>query len=117
MGFYDDFVLLVFEDGLGLGSITVVDFGDGKRTFYRVAKIYRFLKTKIHSGGQPADLPADLCGQAGDRKAVANSATKILCAGEVIIEMDRIVVAAEVGEGQGVLFGEGTGNGERVALH
>ena len=115
MGSYDDLVLLILEDGFGFGSVAVVNFGNGEGTFYGVAKIYGLLEAKIHSGGQPADLPANFGGQTGDCKAMANSATKIFCVCEAIIEMHGIVVAAEVGEGQGVLFGEGAGNGERVA--
>src|SRR5882757_6463931 len=115
MGFYDDFVLLILEDGFGFGSVAVVDFGDGKGTIYCVAEIYRPLETKSHAGGQPADLPADLGGQTGDGKAVANSTTKSFRVCVAIIKVHGIVVAAEVGEGQHVLFGECAGNSKRVA--
>src|SRR6267142_3565580 len=76
MGFYDDLVLLILEDGFGFGLVVVVNLGNGEGTFYGVAKIYGLLEAKIHSGSQPADLSADLGGQIGNSESVTNSATK-----------------------------------------
>lgn len=105
--FYDDLVVLVLEDRLGFGSIAVVNLRDGKGTVYCLAEIYRPLETKIHSGGQPADLSADLGDEAGNQEPMTNAAAKVFDAGKAIIKMHRIVVFAEVRKGERILFREG----------
>src|SRR6202171_236081 len=94
MRFYHGLVVLVLEHGLRFGPVAVVEFRDGERTFYCVAKIYRLLEAKVHSLCQPADVAADFRGEAGNQESVTNSATKVFCVCEAIIEMYGVIVSA-----------------------
>ena len=80
-GVYNSAVL-VGPDGLigkyrtGFGTTPLVDGIDGQITADRVTKIHRPFKVKIHSRGQPADLPADLSQHTADQKSMANTSLK-----------------------------------------
>jgi hypothetical protein len=109
-----DFVLLIFEENLGLLAIAVINLGDGEATFDGVAEIDGLPETKIHGGCEPAELTADFGEQAGNQEPVADWATKFLRLGETLVKMDGVIIAADFREGHRVLFGERARDGERV---
>jgi hypothetical protein len=113
--FYNNLTLLILEHRFSFGAVTVIELGDGKPAFNRVAKIDRLPKTKVHFGRQPPDLAADLCDQAGYQKSVTNAAEEILYLGKAIVKMHGIIVLADIRKSHRVLFREGSGNGKTVA--
>src|SRR5271154_925550 len=101
-----DLVVLVFEDGFGCGSVALVNRGDGHSAFDGVAEIDRLLETIIHFRGQPADLSANLRGHAGNQQAMTDAPAKILGLSKAVIEMDRVVVPADLLHSHRVPFRE-----------
>lgn len=80
-----------------------------------VAEIDGLPESKIHARGKPAEFAADLGEQRAHQQAVAGSSLEIFRLCETVVEVNGVVVAADLGEGDGILFGETTRDCEHVA--
>ena len=94
--------MLIRKHRFGPGPVTLIHLGDGEHTGDGIAKIHRPAEAKIHAGRQPTDLPAHFRDHSSNQQTMTDLALQVLRLREFIAVMDRILIATDLAEVEGI---------------